>query len=85
MKGEHRIIVGCGSSVEVFRDGFNEGAWSGGFDSEGSASATSCSATGMLLKHAFAELIGASHTLQALFLLELEDSVRVSDSIALLI
>lgn len=79
------IIVKCGNSVEFFADGFSEGAWSGAFDSHAFATATSCCATGMVVRKGCAEFICPSHTIQALFSQTLNDSVWVSNSLPFLL
>lgn len=79
------VVVECGNSVELFEDGFSEGVWSGPFNSEGLITATSCCATGMVIRKDFVEFVGPSHTIQALFSLAHSDTVWVSNSLSFLL
>lgn len=84
-KGSPEIFVSCGSAVEIFENGFAEGAWAGEFDSGGLMTAVSCCATGMVICEDFVEFIGPTHTIQPLYSLKHNNFVWVSNSLQFLI
>lgn len=81
----HEVRAWCGSSVEVFDDGFVEGCWDGAFHQAGFVRARNRFGSGLFRVGDDVVAAGPSHTLEALYVHETVRHVSVSNSLAFLL
>jgi len=84
-KGEQEVSVVCGPWVEGNTGFFCEGAWSGNYEQKDFPEAMTFTGTGGVIRGDGLVFCSPTHTLQALFLLRLGNSILCSNSLAFLL